>query len=74
MTWTEAQKRYASSSLGKLSRKKYQESEKGRAKHKEYLARRREKLAKAKQLKTEINYAPVKEKLTETKKEVKSKK
>lgn len=47
--WTPAQRKYASSSKGKLARKKYQQSEKGRASRRAYLARRRAKLAEAKQ-------------------------
>ena len=39
--WSEAQKRYALSGRGKLARKKYQESAKGRETHIRYLANRK---------------------------------
>lgn len=74
MAWSEAQKRYAKSSKGLEARSKYQMSERGKTTKAAYMARRRAKLQEAKQQKTEINYAPVKEKPTEVKKEVKNKK
>jgi hypothetical protein len=42
--YSEAQKRYALSERGKLARKKYQESAKGRETHRIYLANRRAKI------------------------------
>lgn len=47
--WSEAQKRYARSDKGRQARRRYQMSEKGRASRRAYLARRKAKLAEAKQ-------------------------
>lgn len=57
--WTPAQRKYASSLKGKEARKRYQLSEKGRTSRKAYLARKKAKLAEAKQEKV----VPVKKKV-----------
>lgn len=58
--WSKSQIKYAQSSKGKIARKKYQESSKGIESHKRYMAKRKAKLAEAKQAKAATLAKPVK--------------
>jgi hypothetical protein len=63
MAWNKSQRKYASSEKGKQSRLRYQKSVKGIEAHKRYMAKRRAKLAEAKQLKATTIVEPVKTKV-----------
>jgi len=68
MSWTNAQKRYSNSALGKAARLKYQSSEKGKASRAVYMARRKAKLAGKEQLE-EITPVETKEEASKIEKE-----
>lgn len=54
MAWTQAQKKYAQSDLGKQARLRYQQSDKAKESHRKYLLKRKAKLAEAKQPKETV--------------------
>lgn len=51
MAWTQAQKKYAQSDLGKQARLRYQQSSKAKESHKKYLLKRKSQKAEAKPIK-----------------------
>lgn len=72
--WSEAQKRYYASDLGKAARKKYQTSEEGRAARAAYMARRKAKLADKQTKVITLNTPETTPEVVKGKKEIKSKK
>jgi len=70
---SEAQKRYANSSKGKLARKKYQLSEKAKETHRKYILKRKARLVELKQKVEPSSIQEVKE-VGEIKREIASKK
>lgn len=64
MAWSQAQKKYAQSELGKQARLRYQQSDKARETRKNYQLKRKAKLAEAKQsVVTEVKKPKVETKL-----------
>ncbi len=75
MSWSQAQRKYASSPAGKAARQKYQASLKGKATRAAYMARRKAKRADTKQTKViTLNTPETIPEIVKGKKEVKSKK
>jgi hypothetical protein len=65
--WSKSQIAYSKSSKGREARARYQKSPKGIEAHKRYMAKRRAKLAEAKQTKVTTTVEPVKNKVESSK-------